>query len=130
MRSGVFVAAGREALVVLLPHASDAHPAHVLIGTHICLRELAVLPEYDVETHPENAQADDEYGDEKGFHGLENELGADRLVMVDLADDGGKNLSHGNNLDLVGVGCRAERNRVCHIYFFQAGIVDSVICRS
>ena len=113
-----------------LIHALDAELAHFLVLADFGFGKFAVFPEYDVETHPENAQADDEYGDEKGFHGLENELGADRLVMVDLADDGGKNLSHGNNLDLVGVGCRTERNRVCYIYFFQAGIVDSVICRS
>ena len=68
MRSGVFVAAGREALVVLLPHASDAHPAHVLIGTHICLRELAVLPEYDVETHSEDSQSNEDQCCQKDFH--------------------------------------------------------------
>ena len=72
MRSGVFVAAGREALVVLLPHASDAHPAHVLIGTHICLRELAVLPEYDVETHSQDPESDKYQCCQKDFHYILN----------------------------------------------------------
>ena len=68
MRSGVLVTAGGETLVVLLPHASYAQPAHILIGSHICLRELAVLPEYDVEAHPEDSYPDEDQCCQKDFH--------------------------------------------------------------
>ena len=99
MGSGVLVTLGSETLVVLLPHASYAHPAHILIGAHICLRELTVLPEYDVEAHPEDSQSNEDQCCQKDFHknsisipqlrfnALENEFRADRLVVANLADD-------------------------------------------
>ena len=59
-----------EYLLVLLPHALDSHLAHVLVVADLRLRELAVLPEYDVEAHSDDSDSEDDYRGENSFHVL------------------------------------------------------------
>ena len=47
-----------EDLLVLLPHALDSQLPHVLVAADLGLRELAVLPEYDVEAHSDDSDSE------------------------------------------------------------------------
>lgn len=61
--------------MVLAPQAQlfflgtyDAPLAQFLVTGYFPVRELPVFTEYDVETHPEDAQADYRYGKKEYFH--------------------------------------------------------------
>ncbi len=84
-----------EDLLVLLPHTLDSHLPHILVAAYLRLRELPVLPEYDVEAHSDDSDPEDDYRGENCFHCiLEYKFRADRLVVVNLADDRRKGLRH------------------------------------
>ena len=84
-----------EDLLVLLPHTLDPHLPHILVAAYLRLRELPVLPEYDVEAHSDDSDPEDDYRGENCFHWiLEYKFRADRLVVVNLADDRRKGLRH------------------------------------
>ena len=114
----------------LLVHAAHAEPAHVLVLADLVLGELPVLTEYDVETHPEDAERDDGEGQEEDFHGtLEDELGADGLVVINFPDDGGEGAGHAQDLDLAGVHRRVDRQRngVGDEHLGEFGRIDAVV---
>lgn len=56
-----------EQFLVVLLHATDSHLAHVLIGSHIRVREV-FLQEYDIEAHCEDSDPDKDNGCEESFH--------------------------------------------------------------
>ncbi len=70
-------------------HTFDAELFHILVLADLGLRELAVLSEYDVETHPENTDPYEYKGCKEYFHGqlLSDELRAYWLEVVNLLDD-------------------------------------------
>ena len=119
-----------EDLLVLLPHALDSHLPHILVAAYLRLREFPVLPEYDVEAHSDDSDPEDDYRGENSLHLLEYEFRADRLVVVNLADDRREGLSHRDYLYLACVGSFLERNGVGDEHFLQAGVVDPVVSRT
>lgn len=119
-----------EDLLVLLPHALDSHLPHILVAADLRLREFPVLPEYDVEAHSDHSDPEDDYRGENCLHLLEYEFRADRLVVVNLADDRREGLSHRDYLYLACVGSFLERNGVGDEHFLQAGVVDPVVSRT
>ena len=80
--------------------AAYAPLLHLLIGADIILGKL-FLPEDDVEAQSEDAQGDKRQGCKEQFHRviLENEVAADRLVVIDFVDDLGEDLGHRNDAD-------------------------------
>ena len=57
-----------ESLIIFFPHTSDAQLLHVVVGSDVRLRELAVLAEDDVETHPRYSEAYEYQCCKKYFH--------------------------------------------------------------
>ena len=125
----VFPGAGLD-LFLLFAHTLDPKLLHVLVPADLRLRELAF--EDDADAHQGDGGGKDQYGCEDGFHGvaLEDEFGADRLVIVNLADDGREGLCHRDDLYLACVSILAERNRVGDEYFLEFGSVDPVVGRA
>ena len=150
-----------EQLLVVLLHAADSHPAHVLIGSHVRIREV-LLQKYYIEAHYEDSDSDKDYGCEECFHRscggfppelyilffnvfscqlwpghsfrpqfvreilswsfqLEDELCADRFVVLDLVDNLGECPGHGNHLYLALVlfGIGGQGNGISHQYFLE-----------
>ena len=116
----------------LLMHAAYPALAHLLILADLIFGELSVLAEYEIEAHPEDGQSYQNKGQEEHLHKLEDELRTDRLVVVNLVDDVGEGLGHGEDLDLAGIDGRigSERNGIRHVHFLEFRAVDIVICRA
>ena len=101
-------------------HAFDTQPAHILVLADLRLGELSL--DDDPDAHQGDGDGKDEYGGKQGLHcnsRLENEFGADRLVIVNLPDDGSEGGCHGDYLDLPCVCISPERNSVGHVDFLQ-----------
>lgn len=86
----------------LLVHTAYPALAHLFVLADLIFRKLAVLAEYDVETHSEDSKSYEDKRQEEHFHKsvLENEFSTDRLVIVYLVDDVREGLGHRKDLDL------------------------------
>ena len=105
---------------ILVLVAAYAALAHLLVGTHVVLGKL-LLPEYDVETHSEDAYHQQQQGNEERSHkGLEYEFRTQRFVIVNLVDYVGEHLRHTHNPDLGIVRKFRMRNGVGDVNFFES----------
>ena len=77
---------------ILILVASDAAFAHLLVRTHVVMREVLLAEQY-IETHSEDPDGYEYEGYEEYFH-LEDKIAADGFVVINLADDACEYLSH------------------------------------
>ena len=103
--------------VFVFVDALDPYLAHVLVPAHLGFGKPS-LDDY-AYAHRCYPYGKDYQGGKEGVHGLEDEFGADRLVVVNLPDDGSEGGCHGDYLDLPCVRISPERNSVGHVDFLQ-----------
>lgn len=133
-RVGFPVLAAPEAHLLFFGAPYPEFP-HFLVVADLGLREMPVLPEYDVETQSDKAQPNKKQRCYEYLHSkddLENETVADRLVIVDLFDDIREGICDGQycNLALVLVRIAGEGDSVSDYDLLEGRFGYPFVCLS